>query len=96
MEAAGRGLSFTRPSTRFLWLHTTAFALRSTAFAVVGEPIPCVTTAMADEFGGEIPCCSFCLIGGEEIGRLVVDKLTGHRSPAALLQNHGVFRHSRR
>ena len=63
----------------------------ATAFAVVGEPIPCVTTAMADEFGGEIPCCGFCLIGGEEIGRLVVDKLTGHRSPAALLQNHGVF-----
>ncbi len=63
----------------------------ATAFAVVGEPIPCVTTAMADEFGGEIPCCGFCLIGGEEIGKLVVDKLTEHRSPATLLQNHGVF-----
>ena len=63
----------------------------ATAFAVVGEPIPCVTTAMADEFGAEIPCCGFCLIGGDEIGKLVVDKLTGHRSPAALLQNHGVF-----
>ena len=63
----------------------------ATAFAVVGEPIPCVTTAMADEFGGEIPCCDFGLIGGEEIGKLVVDKLTGHRSPATLLQNHGVF-----
>ena len=63
----------------------------ATAFAIVGEPIPCVTTAMADEFGGEIPCCGFGLIGGEEIGKLVVDKLTGHRSPAALLQNHGVF-----
>ncbi len=63
----------------------------ATAFAVIGEPIPCLTTAMADEFGGEIPCCGFCLIGGEDIGKLVVDKLTGHRSPAALLQNHGVF-----
>ena len=63
----------------------------ATAFAVIGEPIPCVTTAMADEFGGEIPCCDFALIGGEEIGKLVVDKLRGHRSPAALLQNHGVF-----
>ena len=63
----------------------------ATAFSVVGESIPCVTTAMADEFGGEIPCCGFCLIGGEDIGKLVVDKLTGHRSPAALLQNHGVF-----
>ena len=63
----------------------------ATAFAVAGEAIPCVTTAMADEFGGEIPCCGFCLIGGEDIGKLVVDKLTGHRSPAALLKNHGVF-----
>ena len=63
----------------------------ATAFAVVGEPIPCVTTAMADEFGGEIPCAGFCLIGGEDIGKLVVDALRDHRSPAALLQNHGVF-----
>lgn len=63
----------------------------ATAFAVVGESIPCATTAMADEFGAEIPCAGFSLIGGEEIGRLVVDALAGHRSPAALLQNHGVF-----
>ena len=63
----------------------------ATAFSVVGESIPCVTTAMGDEFGGEIPCCGFCLIGGEDIGKLVVDTLSGHRSPAALLQNHGVF-----
>ena len=63
----------------------------ATAFAVAGEPIPCVTTAMADEFGGEIPCAGFCLIGGEDIGKLVVDALRDHRSPAALLQNHGVF-----
>lgn len=63
----------------------------ATAFAVAGEPIPCVTTAMADEFGGEIPCAGFCLIGGEDIGKLVVDALSDHRSPAALLQNHGVF-----
>ena len=63
----------------------------ATAFAVQGEAIPCVTTAMADEFGGEIPCCGFGLIGGEEIGKLVVDGLAGQRSPAALLQNHGVF-----
>jgi L-ribulose-5-phosphate 4-epimerase len=63
----------------------------ATAFAVVGEAIPCATTAMADEFGGEIPCAGFGLIGGEEIGALVVDALRGHRSPAALLRNHGVF-----
>ena len=63
----------------------------ATAFAVTGAPIPCVTTAMADEFGGEIPCAGFGLIGGEDIGALVVEALRGHRSPAALLQNHGVF-----
>ena len=63
----------------------------ATAFAVVGEAIPCLTTAMADEFGGEIPCAGFGLIGGEEIGALVVEALRGHRSPAALLRNHGVF-----
>lgn len=63
----------------------------ATAFAVVGESIPCVTTAMADEFGGAIPCAGFALIGGEEIGALVVEALRGQRSPAALLRNHGVF-----
>jgi len=46
---------------------------------------------MADEFGGPIPCGGFALIGGEEIGREVVRVLTGHRSPAIILQNHGVF-----
>ncbi len=63
----------------------------ATAFSVLGRSIPCVTTAMADEFGGEIPCGGFCLIGGEEIGRIVVDTLKDSRSPACLLQNHGVF-----
>jgi L-ribulose-5-phosphate 4-epimerase len=63
----------------------------ATAFAVLGRPIPCVTTAMGDEFGGPIPCGGFALIGGEEIGAIVVQTLAGHRSPACLLQNHGVF-----
>ncbi|MCS6835407.1 MAG: L-ribulose-5-phosphate 4-epimerase [Anaerolineae bacterium] len=63
----------------------------ATAFAVLGRPIPCVTTAMADEFGGPIPCGGFALIGGEDIGRVVVETLTGSRSPSCLLQNHGVF-----
>lgn len=63
----------------------------ATAFAVLGRAIPCVTTAMADEFGGEIPCGGFALIGGEEIGRVVVDVLADSLSPACLLLNHGVF-----
>jgi L-ribulose-5-phosphate 4-epimerase len=63
----------------------------ATAWAARGEPIPCVITAMADEFGGEIPVGPFAPIGGEEIGRAVVATLTGHRSPAVLLRSHGVF-----
>jgi L-ribulose-5-phosphate 4-epimerase len=63
----------------------------ATAWAARGEPIPCVITAMADEFGGEIPLGPFAPIGGEEIGRAVVTTLSGHRSPAVLLRSHGVF-----
>jgi L-ribulose-5-phosphate 4-epimerase len=63
----------------------------ATAWAARGEPIPCVLTAMADEFGGEIPIAPFALIGDEEIGRVVVETLAEHRSPAVLLRSHGVF-----
>jgi L-ribulose-5-phosphate 4-epimerase len=63
----------------------------ASAWAARAEPIPCVLTAMADEFGGEIPLGPFALVGGEDIGRGVVSTLTGHRSPAVLMQNHGVF-----
>jgi L-ribulose-5-phosphate 4-epimerase len=62
-----------------------------TAWAARGEPIPCVLTAIADEFGGEIPVAPFALIGTDEIGREIVDTLDGHRSPAVLLRGHGVF-----
>ncbi|MCL4486667.1 MAG: L-ribulose-5-phosphate 4-epimerase [Chloroflexi bacterium] len=61
----------------------------ATAFAALGRPIPCVLTAMADEFGGPIPCGGFALIGGEEIGKVVVESIG--RSVACLLKNHGVF-----
>ena len=63
----------------------------ATAWAANAKAIPCFLTAMADEFGGEIPCGDFAMIGGEEIGREVVRVLSGHRSPAIILQNHGVF-----
>ena len=53
----------------------------ATAWAARGEAIPCVLTAMADEFGGEIPVGPFALIGGDEIGRGIVATLAGHRSP---------------
>jgi L-ribulose-5-phosphate 4-epimerase len=61
----------------------------ATAFAALGKSIPVYLTAMADEFGGPIPCADFALIGGEEIGQQVVDNIGS--SPAVLLKNHGVF-----
>ena len=61
----------------------------ATAFAAMGKPIPCILTAIADEFGGPIPCGGFALIGGEEIGKVVLESIG--KSPAVLLKNHGVF-----
>jgi len=61
----------------------------ATAFAAIGRPIPVYLTAIADEFGGPIPCGGFALIGGEDIGRVVVESIGD--SPAVLLKNHGVF-----
>jgi L-ribulose-5-phosphate 4-epimerase len=61
----------------------------ATAFAAVGRPIPVYLTAIADEFGGPIPCGGFALIGGEDIGRVVVESIGA--SPAVLLKQHGVF-----
>jgi L-ribulose-5-phosphate 4-epimerase len=63
----------------------------ATAWASRAEPIPCVLTMMADEFGGEIPVGPFALIGDDSIGRGIVETLRGSRSPAVLMQNHGVF-----
>jgi len=61
----------------------------ATAFAAAGKPIPVYLTAIADEFGGPIPVGGFALIGGEELGKIVVDAIGS--SPAVLLKNHGVF-----
>lgn len=63
----------------------------ATAWAARGESIPCVLTAMADEFGGEIPIGPFAMIGDDSIGRGIVETLAGQRSPAVLMRNHGVF-----
>jgi len=61
------------------------------AWAARGEAVPCVLTAMADEFGAEIPVGPFALIGDDSIGRGIVETLQGHRSPAVLMKSHGVF-----
>lgn len=61
------------------------------AWAARGEAVPCVLTAMADEFGGPIPCAPFALIGDDTIGEAVVEALRRSKSTAVLLQNHGPF-----
>jgi L-ribulose-5-phosphate 4-epimerase len=61
----------------------------ATAFAANSRSIPVYLTAHADEFGGPIPCGGFAPIGGEEIGRVVVESIGP--SCAVLLKNHGVF-----
>jgi L-ribulose-5-phosphate 4-epimerase len=61
------------------------------AWAARAEPIPCVITAMADEFGGEIPVGPFAIIGDDSIGRGIVETLKGHRSRAVLMKSHGPF-----
>ncbi len=63
----------------------------ATAWAARREPIPCVLTMMADEFGGDIPVGPFALIGDDSIGRGIVETLSGSASPAVLMANHGPF-----
>jgi L-ribulose-5-phosphate 4-epimerase len=61
----------------------------ATAFAAAGQSIRPVLTAICDEFGGPIPLGGYAKIGGDEIGRVVVDAIGN--SPAILMKNHGVF-----
>jgi L-ribulose-5-phosphate 4-epimerase len=61
----------------------------ATAFAAVGKPIPVYLTAMADEFGGPIPCGGYARIGGKQIGEEVLRSIGS--SSAILMKNHGVF-----
>ncbi|QOQ39439.1 L-ribulose-5-phosphate 4-epimerase [Trueperella pecoris] len=63
----------------------------ATAFAANHQPIPCVLTMMADEFGGEVPVGPFAIIGDDSIGAGIVATLEGARSPAVLMANHGPF-----
>ncbi len=61
----------------------------ATAFAAVGRSIPLVLTAIADEFGAEIPCAPYVDNEGEHIGEAILQYR--NRAPAILLGNHGVF-----
>ncbi len=63
----------------------------ATAWAARAEPIPCVLTMTADEFGGDVPVGPFALIGDDSIGRGIVDTLRDSRSKAVLMAGHGPF-----
>lgn len=64
-------------------------SMYAASFAALGRDIPVYITETAEEFGGEVPCTDFVLIGDEQIGQQVV-KYGQHRS-AVLLKKHGVF-----
>jgi L-ribulose-5-phosphate 4-epimerase len=61
----------------------------ATAFAALRRPIPLCLTAIADEFGEEIPCTPYVDNEGDHIGEAILAQ-AGH-APAILLGNHGVF-----
>ena len=61
----------------------------ATAFAVLGLAIPCCTTGISDEFGGEIPCAPYASNEAENIGASILAVAT--RAPAVLCGSHGVF-----
>jgi len=61
----------------------------ATAFAACQQPIPLCLTAIADEFGDQIPCAPYVGNEGDEIGRAILRYR--NKAPAILLANHGVF-----
>jgi L-ribulose-5-phosphate 4-epimerase len=61
----------------------------ATAFAAVGKAIPLCLTAIADEFGAEIPCVPYVDNEGDNIGQAILAHR--NRAPAILLGNHGTF-----
>lgn len=61
----------------------------ATAFAALHRPVPLVLTAIADEFGAEIPCAPYVDNEDEHIGEAILKHM--NRAPAILMGNHGVF-----
>jgi L-ribulose-5-phosphate 4-epimerase len=62
----------------------------ATSFALLGKPLPVYLTAIADEFGEEIPCLPYVDNRADHIGKAIV-KHMGKKAPAVLLAHHGVF-----
>lgn len=61
----------------------------ATSFALLERSIPAYLTAIADEFGGEVPCVPYADNAGDHIGEAILRHRT--QAPAVLLAHHGVF-----
>ncbi len=61
----------------------------ATSWALLGRPIPVYLTAIADEFGVEIPCVPYVDNQGDHIGETVLKCM--NQAPAVLLAQHGAF-----
>lgn len=62
----------------------------ATSFALLRKSLPVYLTAIADEFGEEIPCIPYVDNRADHIGKAIV-KYMGKKAPAVLLAHHGVF-----
>lgn len=61
----------------------------ATSFALLGRSIPVYLTALADEFGVEIPCAPYVDNVGDHIGEAILKHMG--KAPAILLAQHGAF-----
>jgi L-ribulose-5-phosphate 4-epimerase len=61
----------------------------ATSFALLNSPLAVYLTAMADEFGSEIPCIPYVDNARDHIGEAIVKYRNS--APAILLAHHGVF-----
>ncbi len=61
----------------------------ATSLGLLGKPIPAYLTAIADEFGDEIPCAPYVDNQADHIGQAIV--ACRNRAPAILMGHHGVF-----
>ncbi|HEV2493573.1 MAG TPA: L-ribulose-5-phosphate 4-epimerase [Terriglobia bacterium] len=61
----------------------------ATSFALLGRGIPACSTAIADEFGLEIPCAPYVDNLGDHIGASIIQSMGS--APAVLLAQHGAF-----
>jgi L-ribulose-5-phosphate 4-epimerase len=61
----------------------------ATAFALLGRSLPVYLTAIADEFGAEVPCAPYVDNQGDHIGETILQYMG--KAPAILLGQHGAF-----